>query len=186
MNGGSRSTLRGRGKHAAQTGFTLIEVVMGIVVMSIALTFIAPLFFSDPGRSVRPIIEIRAAEFGQALMDEILSKKFDENTPVGGVPACTACTATMGADAGETTRADYDDVDDYNDYCNPQSLENVFGNEPDNFENFTMSVCVFYDDNYDGLENGSVRAKLISIEISPPAGANLGGPITLSAYRSNF
>ena len=171
------------------SGFSLIELVAGIVVMAFALTFLSTLFFSDPGRSVRPLIQIRAVEFGQSLMDEILSKKFDQLTPEGGAPACATCSGTMGSDAGETGRSDYNDVDDYDDYCSPGSpvaLEDAFGNLPAGFSGFTMSICVDYDGNYDATIDTNINAKLIVVEIYPPTSAGLDGPITLTAYRSNF
>jgi MSHA pilin protein MshD len=176
-----------------QAGFTLIEMVVGIVVMAVALSMLSSVFFSDPARSVRPMLQIRAAVFGQALMDEILGKAFDQTTPVGGVPACTGCTASagLGGDVGEN-RLTYNDVDDYNDYCAPASpgpLEDAQGNPPsnDNFDNYSMSVCVFYDGNFDGLSDTNTDAKLITVDIFYPTGTGgIGEPITFTAYRGNF
>lgn len=182
---------------ARYSGFTLIEIVVGIVVSAIALTLLSVLFFSNAGRSVEPILQIRAAEFGQALLDEILAKKFDQKTPVGGVPACNPCTppANFGPDASES-RATFNDVDDYNTYCGGSDLIDAFGTDLSvaggPFQNFTMSVCVIYDSNYDGVGDGAgsqvgATAKLITVKIYPPGGAGLGGaPITFSAYRGNY
>jgi MSHA pilin protein MshD len=120
-------------------------------------------------------------------MDEILSKKFDELTPEGGFPACTACSSSLGAD-GET-RDSYDDVDDYNDSCGaPTVLTDALGNSPANYDNYSMEVCVFYDDNYDGIDDGATgnAAKLITVNIYLPAGAGIGSAITFSAYKGNY
>lgn len=174
-----------------QSGFTLVEIVVGIVVSAISLTFLTTLFFANPGRSVEPILHIRAVEFGQALMDEILSKSFDEFSPVGGVPACTAtCSSTLGPETGEV-RDNFDDVDDYNIYCGGSSdLIDSLGNslsDSNIFTGYSMRVCVEYDDNFDGtVGDGNIQAKLITIEITPPLGAGLGDPIVLTAYRGNF
>lgn len=177
-SGGSRSTLRN-----AQSGFTLIELVVGIVVMAIALTLLTSVFFASPGRSVEPLLQIRAAEFGQALMDEILSKKFDELTPEGGIPACIACSGIMGSE--DETRDKYDDVDDYNDSCgSPIDLADALDNTPPNFTGYTMDVCVSYD-NFDD-NGGSTNGKLIIVKIYLPAGTGLGEPITFSAYKGNY
>lgn len=182
-----------------QAGFTLVEVVIGIVVAAIALAFITSLFFSNAGRSVEPVLQIRAAEFGQALMDEIIAKPFDEQTPLGGVPACDPCTpfANFGADAAET-RSNFDDVDDYDNYCgSPGPLIDSFGvdissNTGDPFFGYRMEVCVTYDSDYDGINDGAAAhvgavAKRIRVDIYPPTGAGMGGtPITFSAYRGNY
>lgn len=183
-----------------QSGFSLIEIVVGIVVSAIALTFLSTLFFSNAGRSVEPLLQVRAAEFGQALMDEILSKAFDENTPVGGVPACTTCSSPSNFDDGEAREA-FDDVDDFNRYCTStppyqdltDSLGNVISDDAsDVLYRYSMSVCIGYDNDFDGsFDSGSPQnspvAKLIIVDIYPTDGAGLGGsPITLAAYRTNF
>ncbi len=174
--------------HSKQAGFTLIELVVGIVVMAIALAFMANVFFSNPGRSVEPMMQIRAAEFGQALMDEILSKKYDETTPVGGVPACTICTASASFGSESESRSTYDDVDDYHDSCgSPVALVNSIGNGVGGFNGYSMEVCVRYDGNYDGTADSNTNAKLVTVNIYLPSGAGLGGaPITFNSYRGNF
>lgn len=169
-----------------QRGFSLIELIVGLVLMSIALTFLVNVFFSNPGRSVEPILQIRAAEFGKALMDEILSKKFDELTPEGGFPACAVCSTTLGED-GES-RDTYDDVDDYNDSCgSPIALTNALGIAPANFNNYLMEVCVIYDgNNFDGTADSNTSAKLITVNIYPPIGSGLSNPIVFTAYKGNY
>ncbi|MGK0499036.1 MAG: MSHA pilin protein MshD [Oceanicoccus sp.] len=186
-----------------QQGFTLIEIVVTIVVIAISLTFLSSIFFASVGRSVEPILQIRAAEFSQALMDEILAKDFDENTPVGGVPACstlgvaaaTDCTAqnALGSDEGALpgSRSLFDDVDDYDAYCGaPVVVSDAFGVTPANFERYSMSICVVYDGDRNGIDDevdgvSNVNAKLITVDVFPPSGANLDS-IRISAYRGNF
>lgn len=180
-------------------GFTLVEIIVGIVVSAIALTFLTSLFFTNAGRSVEPIIQIRGAEFGQALLDEILSKRFDELTPVGGVPACstlatnpaTDCTSEAAFDEGES-RDQFDDVDDYDIYCGAtgpliDANNNNLSAPGQRFENFAMEICVTYDGDYDGTGNDAdIRAKLITVEITAPPGSGLGAPMVFSAYKGNF
>ena len=48
-------------------GFTLIEMVIGIVVFSIALTLFTSLIVPQVIRSVDPIFQVRASELGQVL-----------------------------------------------------------------------------------------------------------------------
>jgi MSHA pilin protein MshD len=169
-------------------GFTLIELVVGIVVMAVALTLLATLFFSTAGRSVEPMLQIRAAEFGQALMEEILAKPFDETTPLGGLPACTVCTASGSFGSDGESRANYDDVDDYHDSCgSPTAIVNALGTPVDNFSGYSMEVCVSYDGDFDGVADASINAKLIVISIFLPAGAGLdNNRLQLAAYKGNY
>lgn len=183
-------------------GFTLIEVVSAMVLSALALAALTPFFIDQSSRAVAPMFEIRAAKLGEALMDEILSRPYDENTPLGGVPACDevgapGCSTTLGGD-GEAGRNQFNDVDDYNAYCNGtdrfaivDSLGNIAtggGNQLQDFDRFQMTICVNYDGNADGSldETGATaaerRAKLISIQIFPPNQQ----PIEFNAYRYNF
>ncbi|AWL10791.1 hypothetical protein HMF8227_00283 [Saliniradius amylolyticus] len=124
-------------------GFTLIELVLGITVFAIVMTLITSLMAPQAGRSVDPIFQVRAAEFAQSLLSEIVSKSFDENSDrSGGELRCgedidgdgvtgadgdgddmCACPAddsgcgsanTIGPD-GEG-RGEFDDVDDYHNF----------------------------------------------------------------------
>lgn len=169
------------------SGFTLVELIVGIVVTAIALTFVSSLFFAAPSRSVEPLLQIRAVEFGQALMEEIIGKKFDELTSEGGVPPCAPCSSAPLGSEGEV-RANFNDVDDYNDYCNSgDEATNAFGVPLSTVAGaYTMSVCVIYDGDYDGIEDTNTNAKLITVSITPPRGSGITNPIVLSAYRSNF
>lgn len=115
-------------------GFTLIELVMTMVILGFTLALIFP-FFQAVTTSSDPIIRERTVSLGQALMDEILSKRWDENTPVGGGPICTGesgdgrgatvygtgldCSvsplvASVIGNDGAVSRILYNDVDDYN------------------------------------------------------------------------
>jgi len=173
----------------SQNGFSLVELVVGLVLTALALTFVSTIFFSAPERSVEPMLQIRAAELGQSLMDEILSKPYDDTTPLGGLPACTSCSLSLGSEAGET-RLTFDDVDDYDTYCNNSAPYNLITNSlnqtPDNFENFRMSICVDYDGNYDGTADTNTNAKLITVDVYPPAIGGTRQQIRFRAYRSNF
>src|SRR5690554_7972709 len=105
-----------------QGGFTLIEIVVGIVTLGIALALLTVLLFPQAKRSAEPLLQMRAAELGIALMNEITSKSFDENSDhSGGAVRCNetgapTCSVTLGPE-GET-RDNYNDVDDYHGLSN--------------------------------------------------------------------
>ncbi len=174
------------------SGFTLVELVVGIVVMAIALTLLSSVFFSSAGRSVEPILQIRATEFGLALMDEIVAKKFDHLTPEGGIPACTACTGEGSFGSDGESRDEYNDVDDYHDYCGATDaiadavdVTDARGLTPPNLSRYKMQVCVSYDD-FDSNSVVNINGKLIRVLIYPPVGAGLAEPIVFSAYKGNY
>ena len=189
-------------------GFTLIELVASMVVAALAFTALANFFFNKTSQAIEPIFETRAAKLGEALMDEILSRPYDQNTAPGGTPACdavggVACSPTpFTADPGEfdgggnPVRELFNDVDDYNEYCAdpPIDVEDALGNQYgdgnslEDFDRFKMSICVDYDGDYDGVVNeaGDENAKLIVVKIYPPSASGQGPAIEFKAYRGNF
>lgn len=195
-------------RRKCECGFTLIEIIVGIVISSFALVMLSTLIYPQFTNSVEPLFLSRATEYGQAYADEILAKAFDENTPVGGVPACspstTACTAAAGFGADSESRDSFDDVDDYHEYCGDEPGETgypVFAaigdldgdgdvdddDIPQGFENFRQRVCVIYDGDYDGASDADTNAKLITIEVFPPStGGGLDSPIIFAVYKGNY
>lgn len=149
-----------------QRGVTLIETIVFIVVVSIGLGALLMVFNHSVVKSVDPVIRVKALEKGQALMDEILARKFAENSPTGGIPACDSaagdiCTA-IGSDA------DYDDVGDYNGYTDNSDVR------------FPVSVTV--QDAGAELGIAGAQARRITLRVGMPDGNSL----TLSAYKVNF
>lgn len=112
-----------------QKGISLIELVIFIVIMSVALTGITLIYINTTKYSADPMVRIRSIELAQSTLEEILLKAYDENTPVGGgcVPFSTGSsrclTGTEGTIAlglnGAESRSTFNDVDDYHNlaYC---------------------------------------------------------------------
>jgi len=177
----------------AARGFTLIELIVGITLVAIAATLFTKLIVPAVRQSAEPLVQQRAASLAEALMDEILSKRYDENTPEGGVPPCSAsttpCSTTLGPDTGETSRADYDDVDDYNVYCGSGvTVTDANGTALANYSSFRMSICVSYDTTYTGVAQSAKRITVTVLPGIPTSGppAVTPPPLTFTAYRMNF
>lgn len=195
---------------SAQQGLTLVELIVTIVVLAIALVLITQMLGGGLSRSADTLIELRTATLAKAYIDEILGKRFDENSANNGVPPCRApdgpggvpanreCTvfASFGPDSGET-RSRFDDVDDYTNIdegegpgvLNP--LQDAEGNTRTGYEGFRVVIDVRYIDIADeesGLgQNNELDdeydAKLITVTVSH---ALLPTPFVYSAYKSNF
>ena len=94
---------RPSGRFAARVqGFSLVELIVTIVVTAIALTALGVGLLTANRASVDPVVSMRAAALGQAYLEEILSKRFDENNGLGGVTRCgetgqPACAASFGS-----------------------------------------------------------------------------------------
>ena len=185
-------------------GLTLIELVVTIVILSIALVGISFAINSGVSQSANTLYELRAVALGQAYLDEILSKKFDERSRNSGIPPCkdpTAMPALSGRKCAdpliteEGSRTNYDDVDDYDGLDEGLNgtgiLRDAEGNARTGYDDFRVQVSVRLinvatteqfsatpapkpDDPYD--------AKLITVTVSD--GSPTG--IQFSAYKSNF
>ncbi|WP_219598248.1 type IV pilus modification PilV family protein, partial [Aeromonas salmonicida] len=69
---------------APERGFTLIELIVGIVLLAVALTGILGLLINQAPQAVDPVQQVRAAQLAQRLSGEILQKSFDENSDHNG------------------------------------------------------------------------------------------------------
>lgn len=171
-------------------GFSLIELVAGIVIMAIAMAGMATLLYPMTGKSVDPIYQVRAAELGQSLLNEVLGKRFDENPQTsGGLLRCgetvfVACSVALGVDAPEVegNPDSFDDVDDYNGYDETKAQLNNSSLYTNLYTGFLFSVAVVYDDDYNGTSNGSKLVKRVNISVTTPAGE----VFKFAGYKANY
>lgn len=162
----------------ASRGFTLIELIVGMVVFSIAVVLLATVLFPQSDNAAKTLQRVRAAELAQSVMNEIWGKAYDENTPLSGIPACDsadglACSTALGPDGNES-RNDFDDVDDYNGMTETALRLNSNRSYADDYPGYQLLVTVSYGDN--------ANTKLIHVVVTTPQNE----PIAFDALRSNF
>ena len=145
-----------------QAGTTLIELVIAIVIVSIAVSAVLMVFSMNVGYSADPMIRYQAVAIAEAYLEEISLKAF----------------ADPGGGDAEASRDLYDDVDDYHGLVNV-GARNQFDAALPGLDDYTVSVTVTQSalpsilatDNY-----------LINVTVTHAADINF----TLSAYRPNF
>lgn len=159
-----------------QRGATLVELVMAIVIISVAIAGVVGAFSLIAGRSADPLNQTRAIALAQFYMDEVLSRKYDDKTLPGSVPKEVGCTI----DTEESQREDFDDVDDYDD-INGLAPENAEGGSLGaQYSDFRISISI----NCAGAEVGLPpdEAKRIDITITDPS----ANDYRFTAYRANY
>lgn len=162
-----------------QQGATLVELVMTIVIISIAIAGVVGAFALIAGRSADPLNQTRAVALSQLYMDEVLAKSFAEGAPIGGglVSAAKADCTNLGPD-GES-RLTFNDVDDYHN-LNDSPPENSEQEQLAGYNRFRASILVACAGTEVGLANH--EAKRIDITITDPS----NNTYLFSAYRGNF
>jgi MSHA pilin protein MshD len=181
----------------SQMGFSLVELIAGIVILAMGMTALTSIIYPNASKSIDPIYQVRAAELAQSLLNEIMGKAFDERSRLsGGLFRCDesgfACTdaTLLGAEASESSADKYDDVDDYDGYDHEQAKLSSGGQYETLYSGFTFSISVFYDGNYDGVAetSGTSVAKRIEIAITTPTNTESvsGQTFKFAAYKANY
>jgi MSHA pilin protein MshD len=147
-------------------GFSLIEVIVLIVVVSAALVGVLIIFQTSTRSSADPQVQKQALAVAEALLDEILLASYD---PLPGTGA----------------RADFDDVDDYAGFATAGGIRDIQGNavtglEAYNITAVTVTVVSLTD-------TGAVlpavnEAKRITVTVAGPQGFG----VTLDGYRMKY
>ena len=145
-----------------QSGTTLIELVIAIVIISIAATAVLNVLSTNIAHSADPMIQHQAVAIAEAYLEEISLRSFHDPDGVDG----------------EGSRDLYDDVDDYDGLVDV-GARNQFDAALPGLDDYTVSVTVTQSalpsilatDNY-----------LINVTVTHAAQINF----TLSAYRPNF
>ncbi|MGQ8366064.1 type IV pilus modification PilV family protein [Glaciecola sp. 1036] len=186
-------------------GFTLVEMIVGMVIFAVSMVVLVSVFMPQAKRGIDPIWQTRAVMLGQSLLNEINAKAFDHNSDfLGSNQRCnegTSCTTSGALGADGEARSDFNDIDDYNNLTlNASDIVGILGESiefqgRDVYTGFQAQVQVFYDANQDGvndddingdgvLDSGALVAnrKLIRVTIITPDDER----ILFSSYRDNY
>ena len=146
-----------------QSGTTLIELVIAIVIISIAASAVLMALSTTLTYSADPMVRHQAIAIAEAYLEEIALKSFDDPDGVDG----------------EGSRDLYDDVDDYNGLVD-NGARNQFDAAIANLSDYTVSITVTASSALPSI--ASTDLFLIDVTITHSASINF----TVSAYRANF
>lgn len=189
-----------------QIGFTLIESIVGIVILGFALSVLVSGVFTSSAKSHQATYQAQAAALGHSIMTDILSRQFDEHSdPNGGAYRCgevaapDACSSPneLGRDTiaeKNTTShsAIFNDVDDFigcwgeSEACTVSSPsynlnQLIDSDSAAEYKNFTVEINVAYAD-VDNSATAITQFKNIDITLYASSHAQY----TFSAYRGNY
>ena len=143
----------------SQTGVTLVELILSIVIISIALTGVLVVINKTVSHSADPVVEHQAIAIAESYLEEILLLAYSDPD---------------ASEVGET-RATYDDVDDYNGLSDI-GVHDQNGTAIANLSFYNVAVVVSTV-----TLSGSIAAKRIDVSVT-----GLGKTITLTGYRTSI
>ena len=168
-----------------------MEAVATIVILGIALATVTTMMTNTLSSSANTYEETRTTALARAYLDEILSRRFDENSHPSGTPACdgAGCTAegAFGPDAGEGSRDKWDDVDDYDGLDeiddDMNDLLDAEGDPRAGYTGYRVTVSVTYAGDLDPIFKEETDAKLITVTVYTPPG---GTGTEFQVYKANY
>jgi MSHA pilin protein MshD len=145
-------------------GTTLVELIVSIVIISVALSGVLIVIVRNTSASADPMIWHQATAIAEAYLEEILTKEFTDPTlPEGG-----------------ESRATFDDVFDYNG-LNDSPPRDQNGTAIAALAGYTVNVEVISEP----LGTPAILAAnvwRVTVTVTPPT----GGAISISGYRTNY
>jgi MSHA pilin protein MshD len=147
-----------------ETGATLVELIIAIVIVGVALAGVLMVFIRNTSASADPLIWHQATAIAEAYLEEALTRNFTDPDGLGG-----------------ETRATYDDVLDYNFTDNGARDQN--GSAISGLENYTVQVQAVASALND-ITLASGNAIRVTVTVTPAALAS--GTIVISGYRTDY
>jgi MSHA pilin protein MshD len=171
-------------------GFTLIELVVAIVILSIGATALIVFIGQSTRRSIDPAVIQQANSIAQSYLEEVMLNPFCDpdltnDCPAfcSGGPTCTACTTVP-----ESSRSLFDDVCDYDGLNDLEAIDRS-SNTITGLEEYNISISV--DDGSDGsaavlntLSSATNQVLRVDVNVTHETLPDIN--FTVSGYRTNF
>ena len=140
------------------SGFTLIELIIFIVVVSAGLAGILSVMNTVVKSSADPMVRKQAMALADSILEEILQKEYEDPD---GLP--------NGVESGRDT---YDDVDDYH-----GKTEAIFTDWPATLGAYTVAITVT------PMTLNTIAAKQVTVTVTSTSGSDV---IAMTGYRTKY
>lgn len=152
------------------SGFTLIEMVMAIVIISVGLAGVLLAFSVAVKASADPLVHKQMLSVAEEMMEEILLKPY----AVNGTPPTNSATS-CGAPA---SRSAFDDVADYRNY-QTTGICDIDGESIKDLDSYSVQVTINTPAKLDTLEGDSVM--MVTVVVTHGSDS-----ISLVGWRTNY
>jgi MSHA pilin protein MshD len=177
-----------------QSGLSLIELLVFIVVVGIAVTGVLSVYSLNARSSADPMVRKQALAIAESLLEEVLSKPYtycdpdDANADTAANVGACAIPEGMGPEVaqGETRYSNvtpFDNVNDYNGFNMPAppGIDDLSGSHVTGLDGYSASVQVQQPA---GAFNGVPASETLLVTVTVTAPGNLG--VSLSGYRTRY
>lgn len=166
-------------------GFTLIELVVAIVILSIGVTAFLILINQTVRHSADPMILEQANAIAQSYLEEVMLNSFcDPDFSTDCPNDCTTSACTGGCSLAEGNRSLFDDVCDYDGLNNNGAIDQN-NNPVAGLGSFNVSVNVIDSGiNFGGLDSDAGEVVRIDVRVTHDSFQALD--LTLSGFRTNY
>lgn len=145
-----------------QKGFTLLEIIVTIVILSISASALISAYSTVVKSSADPMLLQQSVSIAQSYMEKITLLTYDDPNDGGD----SGGGSSPGVDSGESVESTFDDVDDYEGFTTTV------------FSNFNVDVDVDAESNLNGVS----QTKKITVTVSH----NAIGSFELISYKTYY
>lgn len=167
-------------------GFTLIELVLAVAILSIGVVAFMNQVVNVTAHSVDPMLQQQAHAIAQSYMEEIFSQPFcDPDFSTSCRTACTSASACSVCNAAEGSRSAYDAVCDYNGLADSTGARDSSGALAGGLGAYNVSVVV--DDSgvtLAGLSSASGQLMEVTVTVTHDTQTAIND--VLKAHRVNY
>jgi MSHA pilin protein MshD len=158
-----------RARYAAR-GFTLIELIFFIVVVSVGLTGILLVSNTVVKSGADPLVRKQSLAIAQSLLEEIVLKDY----------AKSADSTVLGFGAGGARNL-YDCVEDYTDYATTAGIVDATGASVAGLSGYNIAPKVLVTKNFT-LPGSAVPLLQVVVSVTSPQGT----VFSLTGYRADY
>lgn len=162
------------------SGFTLVELIVTLMLISIAVLGVTYALSFGFSRQSDGLWQAKSIALAEAYMEEIMARRYDEATPLGGVPPCSPATVPCGAPGVEgEARSAFDDLDDFHGLDEAPPLD-VNGDPLSRYAGYRVQVSVDYLSIAQVTELGlddPTDGKLVMVTVTPPGRSPMSFPL---------